>query len=354
MSQPGTADTLRNSQSRLLAPRPINIDLDNGRLTVFKKRFVVNYGPGDVQDLNERFVEILEQIRAATPQKPLDAGEKGAVLPLPRHQDYLTQLRDVGTEACALLPEDVFKYLEDLEQQEQGRGLSLDFTFPAELSLLWEMIYTGDPLGPVDANQFWGFRYSIGHLSWESDVRDWVKLRQGAFALTHSDLATPEVELDQLEKSLGDLTPDSERKFILRRLKDAISHDDLCSEKVLEHFGDADFVYGVVHFACHCVNPRSAGASCAYLSLSSHQKEVQLSLGKFNALARKHRGFDKRPLIFLNACESATPLHLLQSLNLPTAMLNFGAGGVIATACTLPDNFASAFAAEFYKRLLMH
>lgn len=82
------------------------------------------------------------------------------------------------------------------------------------------------------------------------------------------------------------------------------------------------------------------------------QKEVQLSLGKFNTLARKHRGFGKRPLIFMNACESATPLHLLQSLNLPTAMLNFGAGSVIATACTLPDNFASAFAAEFYRRLL--
>lgn len=57
-------------------------------------------------------------------------------------------------------------------------------------------------------------------------------------------------------------------------------------------------------------------------------------------------------MVFLNACESATPLHLLQSMNFPNSLLNFGAGGVIATVCTIPDNFASAFASIFYKHLL--
>jgi hypothetical protein len=42
---------------------------------------------------------------------------------------------------------------------------------------------------------------------------------------------------------------------------------------------------------------------------------------------------------------------VLETLNFPTGILNFGAGGVIATACIMPDNFASAFAREFYRYL---
>lgn len=352
MPQQRTASTLSDSPSPSFVPRPINIDLDNGRLAVMKKRFVINYAPGDVQDLNERFVEILEQIRIATSKQGVAIADEDQSAPLSGVETYLAQLRDVGTEAYALLPEAMFEYLEDLEQQEEERGLSLDLTFPADMALLWEMVYTGDPLGPVDITKFWGFRYPIGHLSWESDVGDWVKLRKGAFALTHSCLPEANAELMQLKLHLSNLTRYAQRPFILHWLEDVISHDDLSSDRVLEYFSDANFVYGMIHFACHCVNPGSAGASRAYLSLQGHQKEIQISLGKFNALARKQHGFDKRPLIFLNACESATPLHLLQSLNLPTAMSNFGAGGVIATACTLPDNFAGAFAAKFYELLL--
>ena len=352
MSQQRTANTLRDPQNPPRDPMPIDIDWDNGRLKVAKNHFAINYGPGDVQDLNERFIEVLEQVRLATVKQNLLAEEKGGILPLSGIERYLTELRDVGTEAYALLPEAVFEYLEKLERQEFKYGISLDFTFPAELALLWEMIYTGDPLGPVDITKFWGFRYAMGHLHPESHIGSSIQLRKGAFALTHSELTNSKIELSHLEQHLSNLASYSQRQLVLHRLEDVISHDDLCSEKVLGYFGDADFVYGMVHFACHCVNPGSSGASRAYLSLESQHKEVQLSLGKFNALARKNRGFGKRPLIFLNACESATPLHLLQSLNLPTAMLNFGAGSVIATACALPDNFASAFAAEFYRRLL--
>ncbi|MBN1874422.1 MAG: CHAT domain-containing protein [Anaerolineae bacterium] len=356
MSQQRTADTLRDPQSRLLAPRPINIDLNNDRLTVFKKRFVIKYNPDDVQDLNERFVEILEQVRIATAKQNLNTTKKEPAFPLPEIENYLNQLRDLGTEAYALLPEDVFEYLEELEwlvqKEEPGRKISLDFTFPADMALMWEMIYTGDPLEPVeDITKFWGFRYPIGHLDWDLYFGDSVQLRKGALALAHSDFATSNIELAQLKQHLDSLTRYAQRQFILHQLEDIIAHDDLCSESVLQYFGDTDFIYGLVHFVCHCVNPGRTGASRAYLSLKSHQKEIQLSLGKFNALGRKQHGFGKRPLIFLNACESATPLHL-QSLNLPTAMLNFGAGGVIATVCALPDNFASAFAAEFYKCLL--
>ena len=342
-------NTLKDHQSRREARWPINIDLDfrGDQIAVAYKRFPITYGAGDVRDLNERFVEILDSIRKKLLQ------QQGSNLQLFSNANHhLEQLRDVGIQACALLPKGMFEYIATLEQQESDRGLSLDFTFSAGMALWWEMIYTGAPVGPVDINKFWGLRYPIGRLFRESEFVPRIRLQKGAFALAHNGLSCSKEELTKLEQQLSHMGEHCKREVILHRLEDAISQVDLSADNVLAHFNDAEFIYGLVHFACHCVNPGSAGASRAYISLATPQKEVNLSLGKFNVLASHDRGFRKRPLVFLNACESATSLHLLQSLNLPTALLNFGAGGVIATACTLPDNFASAFATEFYERLL--
>jgi hypothetical protein len=352
MSRYRTADTLRDSHSHLSAPWPVDIDIEGKVLKVHKKSYTLTYSPGDVEDLNTRFIEILEEVRVETLKQGLDNNAETQPTALPRMEHYLRQLRDVGTEAYALLPEDVFAYIAELELREQERGLSLNFTCPPEMALLWEMIYTGDPLGEVDLEKFWGFKYPIGHLFWESDICDWVRLDRGALALIHSELASSDHELTQIQKHIGNLNRYEEQRFDLYQLADAISREDLSSEKVLEYFGANEFAYGVVHFSCHCVNPGSAGASRAYLSLTTQEEEIQLSLGKFNVLGRRNKGFRKRPFIFLNACESSTPLHFLQSLNLPRAMSNYGAGGVIATSCTLPDNFAGAFAVKFYENLL--
>lgn len=346
MSTLRTANTLRDRHDPRDARRPIDIDLfkDNDRLKIARRRFLVNYDPGDVQDLNERFIEILEAIRS-------DTLKQNKLLPLPNNSKHLQKLRNVGTEAYALFPQEVFAYLSELEQRNLDRGLSLDFTFPAGMALLWEMIYTGDLFGPVDISKFWGFHYPIGHLYWGSDVEDRIRLHKGAFALAHSGLAASIAELNQIEQYLDRLNTHMPVEVVLHRLEDVIPHDDLCDRSVLLRFGDTDFAYGMVHFACHCVNPGQAGASRAYLDLKIHQQKIQLSVGRFHALAHRNKGFQNRPLVFLNACESATPLHFLQSLKLPTALLEFGAGGVVATACTLPDNFASAFASKFYQCL---
>jgi hypothetical protein len=48
----------------------------------------------------------------------------------------------------------------------------------------------------------------------------------------------------------------------------------------------------------------------------------------------------------------SNPDHLMQTQSFPNGFLGFGASGVIATACDIPDRFAAAFACEFYKNLL--
>ncbi|NEO34736.1 MAG: CHAT domain-containing protein, partial [Symploca sp. SIO3C6] len=59
--------------------------------------------------------------------------------------------------------------------------------------------------------------------------------------------------------------------------------------------------------------------------------------------------FQQRPLVFLNACQSAGGADALRkTFNLPQMFIERGAGAVIATACPVPDRFAAAFAQQFY------
>ena len=115
-------------------------------------------------------------------------------------------------------------------------------------------------------------------------------------------------------------------------------------------FQEQDFRYGIVHFACHCLNALPGKVSQSFLYLSLHNKDLKLSLEDLQCC--EDDGFKFHPFVFLNACDSGTSGHPLQAVSFPTGILGFGAGGVIATACTIPDNFASAFASEFYRRLL--
>src|SRR5205823_3843519 len=63
--------------------------------------------------------------------------------------------------------------------------------------------------------------------------------------------------------------------------------------------------------------------------------------------------FQCRPLVFLNACQSAGGSDdLRKTFNLPKAFIECGAAAVIATACPVPDLFAAAFARVFYEFFL--
>jgi hypothetical protein len=337
--------TLGSGNIRRSSRFPINIDLslNSAQVQVGRRFFTVQYDKGDVSEYNRRFIEILEKIRVLT--------QVNLKLPDDEYRRFMGELREVGEEAYTSFREaGIAQYIDEVEQRESQRGISLDFTFPPGMSLLWQMMYTGDTYeDKVYPDKFWGFRYPIGNLFWESDTGSTIKLRSGIFASTHEDLECSVTELkkiqDELDKILG------KHNFVVKHLEEAIVLEELCSKEVFKYFEREDFGYGVVHFACHCLNPKK-DVSQASLLMTAKEIELELALKTFNTLAGQNHKFRFRPLVFLNACESATPLHLLQSLNFPWSLIKFGAGGVIATACTMPDNFASAFATEFYKRLL--
>jgi len=325
---------------------PKTIRVSNVRFSVH------NYTKDDVASCNERFIDTLKKIR----EKIERLGEN-VRQPLPEGLNLLEELREVGADAFSLLGERATEEIRKIEEDVKDRGISLDFKFPPEMSCLWELMYPGDPFRKMDHQEdpqkFWGFRYPIGRSYDNISMRDRVRLRKGVFASSHSQLIHTDEELTQLKQKIHTLRDLLDLEVCFQRLEEAIPSDTLNLSEIMGFFSGDKFGYGVVHFACHCVHPSSqiADAAQAYLLFSAHQQDVQITVNKFQTAKQHNYGFREHPLVFLNACGSATPQYL-QSLKFPNVLIDFGAGGVIATACMVPDTFASAFASEFYSRLL--
>jgi hypothetical protein len=324
--------------------RPVQLMVFPGvhSLIIDTKQFPLTFEPGDVGDLNQQFTDILEDLR-------LDVKSRGVDLTDYEH-NYLERLRDIGRAAynVALSPA-ARQRIAELRAQEQQRGLSLTFKTPPTYSLFWEMLYGGEP-GEVEMDQFWGFRYPLGRTYWEIEAPDRIRLRTGIFSAIHSGLKSSREEVMRINRYLEATGKALGLPLGLQLLEDAVPTSKLSVEYLLDLFHSDEFDYGIVHFACHAENPKGAGATRAYLSLTAHDNQLEMALHKL--LTWQEKGFMHRPFVFLNACSSATPGHMLQTLSFPTEILNFGAGGVVATACTIHDGFASAFASELYRRLL--
>jgi hypothetical protein len=301
------------------------------------------FGAGDLPDFHNRFVDKLNALR-------LDVQKQGVKLAPEVCQQHLQQLLIAGRAAYnALLPDAAKERIKSLEALEPGRWLSLTFFTQPEFSFWWEMLYSGlnDPLEP---ESFWGFRYPIGRRFWNVDIPDRILMRAGVLSAIHDQLRLSRDEVNQIvhwvskaEKQLG----------LELKIKTIDDYPDKLQSlsQLVRWFESQEFGFGVVHFACHCDNPADTGALDSSLRLKVQQQGLELSLLELLRLREKN-GFHSQPLVFLNACESGTGGHLLQGISFPKEMLNFHAGGVIATACSIPENFASAFAVEFYRRLL--
>lgn len=338
---------MKSRQTRQSARMAVNVDhqpnADHIMVRNVKHSLTDGYKEaGDAHAFNRRFFKILEAIRKSM--------KDDLSLTDTDYDIYMKELRDVGGEAYASLPDEMGDYISELDDDTGERGISLDFTFDPKMDMLWEMIYTGDIYADVEPEKFWGFRYPIAHRFWDWDVRENVRLRKGIFASAHEELTHSVRELELLGQSLADLKTRLNRDLSILRVEEALEDDPPGGDKLLAYFNDESFNFGVVHFACHCDSADVEDAAQAQLQFTARQTNLSLYLGRLRASAKK--GFRGRPLVFLNACESQTRLKFLQSLSFPSGLAKFGAGGVIATACTMPDQFASAYAAEFYRRLL--
>ncbi|MEC4812327.1 MAG: CHAT domain-containing protein [Scytonema sp. PMC 1069.18] len=304
------------------------------------KQFPLNFAEGDVQEFNKQFITILEKLC-------LDVRQKGIDLTGYNH-NYLDRLRDLGKLAYStILPDNAQQFFQNKEQEEQERGLSLTFITSPKLCFFWEMLYAGKRV--VEPDQFWGFRYPLGRTYWEMNLHEYIRLQEGIFSAIHHQLPHSLQEVNNIAQQLEKVCQCLGLKLSVQQLEKILPVDSLCEDSLLELFHDQDFRYGMIHFACHYRH--NDYTPKGYLSLTAYEQNLEIKLEQLLAWAKDYH-FQNLPFVFLNACGTATLGHLSQTLQFPSGILNFGAAGVIATACTIPDNFASAFASKFYELLL--
>src|SRR6266702_6868787 len=186
MTTTTVSDLLISRERRMKERLPLDIDLgEDGRKIKVRhgKPFDFICTEADVQEYNGRFIEILEKVR-----RDVTKLGKNVNRPLLNGEKHLEELRQAGVEAYALLPKGLGERIQEQEQAENKRGISLDFTFPVPMAFLWEMIYTGDTQEALDFEKFWGFRYPIGHLDPNSsfNLKRLVKLQRGILATAHN------------------------------------------------------------------------------------------------------------------------------------------------------------------------
>lgn len=257
----------------------------------------------------------------------------------------------------------IYEQLFDQEAQtllrarfQRMRGETPAPTFISDsVSFPWEVLYEGDA-DRLDWQQFWGLGYSPARIVDMRDISSYVDEQAQPsnmlFCLHHSLRYTHQQEWPEIERLVKATTQD--RFYILGR--QASSLPISTGKELFTYFGGAS--HNMLHFACHC-EQHDTEADVLHLSFLSEEgvevaaQDIELSTFTFLDVKKRFKGFTRQPLIFLNACKTAGGADTLRSsFNLPAEFITCGAAAVIATACTVPDLFAAAFARQFYQFFL--
>ncbi|MCA9994163.1 MAG: CHAT domain-containing protein [Anaerolineales bacterium] len=311
--------------------------------------------PGGIRDYNHDFIGLMNQVREEINrnQQQGKTGEEVLHLPSARCGAILSDLREAGIGAYVALGEQAMGALDKYEARDtQGKGLKVTVRTDA-YPLLWEFVYTGSMREAVNPRLFWGYRHQLARYLMGTDHAVSELDLQGKFLFCrHHQLPHWQHEHHALAQHLA-----ARLEFVaLDDYLDVLEAEMMALE--LDHRVIAACTHGVfnyVHMASHLYAAEADNSVLgARLALSYRTTLVQITLRTLNA-ARRDWGFQRSPLVFLNACKTMTnPEHLTQGESFPRSFLRLGAGGVVATACDMPDVFAVAFADKFYDILFNH
>ncbi|MGK7877025.1 MAG: CHAT domain-containing protein [Xenococcaceae cyanobacterium] len=290
----------------------------------------IDMTPQDLAKLNERLQEEMYVIARNKEQE------------LPREQE-LANLAKVGHVAFNKVfshpdAQTAIGQLISFSQKVSIQVVSEDFFLP------WELIYPATLDEPFSCYHFWGMNHLISRLiiqnacpgafvSPEISFNNCPKLGM----LTYSGLAgvaKKELKFFQELKKKKQLT-----LFLLRSLD-----PDNWQEEFREFKSFWENSLNLAHFACHAAY-KSDSPSLSYILLS---QEFSITLEDMDAYKIE---MDGHPLIIMNACETGN-LNPLYTSNFAAAFLKYGARGVVATECAVPDAFAADFAEQLYAHLL--
>jgi hypothetical protein len=297
------------------------------------QRVPIEMSPQDLVMLNKQLQDAIQTVASGNVEEGKPAAELKA---------QLRSLAEVGNYAFKRVfshhdAQTAIRELLGLSHRISIQVASEDFFLP------WELLYPFSPERP-SYEHFWGMNYIISRVIVQ-------EARPGAFVspiipvthcpklglLTYCRLpSVVEKEIPFFEKL------DRDGKIALFKLR------ALYPEKKREEFKEFKAFWekalDLAHFACHAFY-EDVSPNLSYVVLSD---EFPISLQDMEVYDMATNG---HPLIILNACGTGN-LNPLYTSYFASAFLRYGARGVVATECAVPDAFAADFAQHLYIRLL--
>jgi hypothetical protein len=228
-----------------------------------------------------------------------------------------------------------------------GRPLSIEVV-SEDFFLPWELIYPASLDERLHYKHFWGMNHTISRaITDEVHPGTFVtpvisahpKPRLGLLTCTRLSAVTrQEIPFFEKLESDGKIS-----LFRLRALNDSQRREDVRGE--LQEFKSflANDLH-ITHFACHAFYPKASPRE-SWLELSNNFCITIREMDGLGIQVHDH------PLIIMNACDTGNT-NPSYSANFVGAFLRYGARGVLATECSVPDSFAADFAEYLYDRLL--
>jgi hypothetical protein len=297
-------------------------------------RVSIGMSPHDLKALNKQLQKVMETVAR-------DSAQSG-VSTTAEKEEQLRRLAEIGNYAFRRIFSNnqaltAIQSVLTLSSRVSIQIASEDFFLP------WELIYPVSLDKPLSYQNFWGINYVISRVI----VQD---AHPGAFV-------SPVIPIDRLPK-LGLLTYsglehvrreigffeelDRSGKIALFKLRPL---DPSKKREELQEFRCFwSNALNLAHFACHAFyEDESPDQSRILLS-----DEFPISLLDMEVYSIT---IDNHPLIIMNACETGN-MNPLYTSHFATTFLRYGARGVVATECSVPDAFAADFAEQLYTHLL--
>jgi CHAT domain-containing protein len=310
----------------------IHIDIhDSGRkyemdLTGAGRRLrrKVDMLPEDLYQLNEGLREVFQEVVESGGDNP----------------ELITELAEAGYDAFLKVFEaramrEGFKTLLSHSQNTTIEITTNDFFLP------WELLYTESTQKPISVENFLGANYVISRII-DSD--------ETAFYSPYITQPTPRIGL----LTNGDLRYvrireipffhklSQESKIMLWELGILNATDRQEGMRLFELFLTSPL--DIAHFACHAFSGKKHDLSNMVLS-----DQFEITLGDLRTLLELK--MSDNPIVVLNACGTGN-INSKHASFFAKEFLRFGARGVIATDCQVPDLFAAEFSEIFYSEFL--
>jgi hypothetical protein len=292
--------------------------------------------PHDLEALNKLLQEAIDEVASENREDwtPTPTELEKQLTPLAKVGNYAFKQVFSHHDALAAIQE-----LLALSQHVSIQIASEDFFLP------WELIYPASlDEQSLSYEHFWGMNHIISRIIVQEH-------RPGAFVspviavadrpklglLTNCRLSgVVEKEIPFFEKLDGD------GKIALFKLR------ALDPEKEQEGFEEFKTFWkeplNLAHFACHALY-KDKSPDQSYITLSNEFPITLMDMEVYGIIINGH------PLIIMNACETGN-LNPLYTSHFAAAFLKYGARGVVATECAVPDAFAADFAQQLYTHLL--